>query len=94
MLKQITTGQMYPWTEQLAQRADMVVVEVGVPIPAPAPAPEPVVEIAENTSQNPINASAEVTPEDSMSKVVESFRRQVTKSGRKPAKAAQPKGGA
>ena len=90
MLKQITTGQLYVWTEQLASREDMVLVVIG----APAPEPEKQVEIAENTSQNPIKASADESPEDDIDKVVEAFRRQVTKPGRKPSKVAQPKGDA
>jgi len=73
LLKQTTTGHIYMWTENLASRSDM---EVYYPTPALASEPE-------NTSENPVNTSAD-EPETDLEVAKAAFRRQVTKLGRKP----------
>ena len=72
LLKQIHTGHIYVWTENLASRDDM------------EPYERP--QVTENTSENPVEASAEQSPDTDLQGAVEAFRRQVTKAGRKPTK--------
>jgi len=78
LLKQKTTGTIYVWTENLAQRPDM---ELYVPEPKLPAEPEPQ---PENTSQNPTQASADQEPDNELSTAITAFRRQVSKAGRKP----------
>lgn len=88
LMKHIPSGDLYPWTPQLATRDDMV--EVGS-----QPALEPAQEVAsddqpiqlqpeEIPTENSESASAdaELPPLDD---AIESFRRQASKSAKKAA---------
>lgn len=74
-LKQIGTGDIYPWTEQLAARDDMedFVREE----------PAPVTEAEGNTSENPITETAEPAVDEDLANAAEAFRKSVSKPGRK-----------
>lgn len=66
---------IYVWTPQLAERSDMEPYEPPVPQP----------KCAENTSENPISASAEASPDEPLEAAKAAFRRQVSRVRRKPA---------
>lgn len=88
-LKSTRDGTVYPWTRQLAERADMEPYEfpaVTAPQTVEADASE-----SENTSQNSESASAELSPDPQLSSAVEAFRRQVT-GRRKSAKQVSTEG--
>lgn len=72
LLRQIPSGHIYVWTENLASRDDMEPYELPV--------------VAENTSENPVEASAEEPPAEGLDDAKAAFRRQVSKVGRKPRK--------
>jgi hypothetical protein len=100
-LKQKGTGEIYVWTETLAQRDDMELID-NTPVvqEAPAPAieeqqqaPEQPQE-AENTSQNSDSASAEPEPDPALNEAMQAFRRQVGKGSKKAAQDDQPTGDA
>lgn len=71
-LRQKTSGFIYVWTANLAARDDMEVYD-----PAPEAAVEP-----ENTSENPVNTSAD-EPAHDLEVAKAAFRRQVTRAPRK-----------
>jgi len=92
LLKQTTTGDIYPWTPQLAERPDMV--EVGKEPEMPEPVRH--VEVAEEAielqpdvpseeipTENSESASAEDLPP--LDDAIESFRRQASKTAKKKA---------
>lgn len=95
LLKQTTTGEIYPWTAQLAERPDMV--EIGNEPVAPAPerdlpSDEQLIQLASEETEQPQaeiptenseNASAEDLPP--LDDAIESFRRQASKSAKKKA---------
>lgn len=102
VLRQKGTGDIYPWTEVLAQRDDMELVELGAPAPQPEQPqeaeavqqePEQAPE-AENTSQNSDSASAEPEPDPVLNEAMQAFRRQVGKGGKKATQEDQPSGDA
>lgn len=84
LLKQKSTGDLYPWTETLAARDDMEEL-VNEPVQA---APEQVAEAPVETApqeeiptENSESASAEDLPP--LDDAVESFRRQASKASKK-----------
>lgn len=87
LLKQKSTGDLYPWTEALAARDDME--EVGSqPAPAIEQPAEQVAEAPAETApqeeiptENSESASAEELPP--LDDAVESFRRQASKASKK-----------
>lgn len=72
LLKQITTGNIFVWTPQLASRPDMVLYE-----------PEPVAP-QQNTNENPETAQPETAADLGIEAALETFRKEVGKPGRKP----------
>jgi hypothetical protein len=104
LLKQKGTGEIYVWTEVLAQRDDMELIE-SAPVAKEA-APEQPQEVeavqqepeqapeAENTSQNSGSASAEPEPDPVLNEAMQAFRRQVGKGGKKATQDDQPSGDA
>lgn len=105
LLRQKGSGDIYPWTEVLAQRDDMELIESGAPEAPQEVAEQPqeaeVVQQepeqapeAENTSQNSDSASAEPEPDPVLNEAMQAFRRQVGKGGKKAADEGQPSGDA
>jgi len=85
LLKQNGTGDIYPWTPELAERPDMVEFTRGEPAPAIAEPEAPAVEEAapqETPTENSESASADdgLPPLDD---AIEAFRRQASKSPKK-----------
>ena len=72
-LKQITTGNLFVWTQQLSERPDMV---------AYAPEPEPVQQ--ETPRENSETEVPEIAPPPTLQDAVSAFRKDVGKLGRKP----------
>lgn len=99
LLKQIPSGDIYPWTEALAARSDMVELGNEPVIPEPVsglesdeqpiqlqPETEAVAEEQpqeEIPTENSESASAEDLPP--LDDAIESFRRQASKSAKKAA---------
>jgi hypothetical protein len=83
LLKQIGTGDIYPWTEALASRPDMeeVVREPAQPTEQPAETPAETAPQEEIPTENSESASAEELP--TLDDAVESFRRQASKASKK-----------
>lgn len=84
-LKQNGSGDIYPWTAELAERPDMVEFTRGEAEPAPVEAEAPVVEEVapeETPTENSESASADdgLPPLDD---AIEEFRRQASKSSKK-----------
>lgn len=71
-LKQTTTGHIYPWTENLASRSDMVLYE-----PEPR-APE------QNPNENPKSAQPETAPAVGIEDAMKAFRKEVGKRKKQP----------
>jgi hypothetical protein len=105
LLRQKGTGEIYVWTETLAARDDMELIERGAPAPQPEVAEQPQeseavqqeqeqAPEAENTSQNSDSASAEPVPDPALNEAMQAFRRQVGKGGKKAAEQDQPTGDA
>lgn len=74
LLKQKTSGHIFVWTPQLAERSDMEPYELAPPSS----------QVQENTSENSVNTSAEESTPDPLEDAKAAFRRQVGKVGRKP----------
>ena len=89
LLKQTTTGEIYPWTAQLAERPDMVEYGNEPVAPEPVrdlPSDEQPIQLAaeeEIPTENSESASAEDLPP--LDDAIESFRRQASKAGKKKA---------
>lgn len=78
LLKQKGTGDIYVWTEGLAERDDMEEFTRGEAPPAPEmPAEEG------NPSENPDTETAEPAVEEGLADAAEAFRKSVSKPGRK-----------
>lgn len=80
LLKQKGTGDIYVWTENLAERDDMEEFTRGETPTAPTPEPE--LEDG-NTSENPDTETAEPAVEEGLADAAEAFRKAVSKPGRK-----------
>jgi hypothetical protein len=80
LLRQKTSGHIFVWTPQLAERSDMEPYERDA-----APKEQ------ENTSENLSNTSAESKPADPLKDAKAAFRRQVAKPG--PRTSARTSGG-
>lgn len=77
LLKQTTTGDIYVWTAQLAERHDMVEFTREA-------TPAPVAEADEgNPSENPVTETAEPAVDEGLADAAEAFRKSVSKPGRK-----------
>ena len=89
LLKQLTSGDIYPWTEALAERPDMVEIGTEQPQEPATEAEQPPADEApaetdtqeEIPTENSESASAEDLPP--LDDAVESFRRQASKASKK-----------
>ena len=80
MLRNVVTGQVFPWDRHLAQREDMVEF-----VQEPPPQPPPPVAKPKTPTENPTSASANRPPLPPLDDAIDEFRRQVSRVGHRAA---------